>query len=139
VSLCMPLSVLCDYILISPTNLMPFFIIFCPGEGKGQLVQQTSGILTVTEGEPFFLNCSYEAKFSDTYFTFWYIQSPGWSLRFLLASYWNNSERFQAVYIPHESQQKGTFNLQRQASQLKDSAAYFCAFSSFKYTVRQNR
>ncbi|KAG8140865.1 putative T-cell receptor alpha chain V region CTL-F3 protein [Naja naja] len=64
------------------------------GGSKGQSVQQTSGILTVTEGEPFFLNCSYEAKFSDTYFTFWYVQSPGQSLRFLLAYYWNNSEGF---------------------------------------------
>ncbi|XP_060540979.1 uncharacterized protein LOC117657571 [Pantherophis guttatus] len=105
-------------------------------ETTGQSVKQTTGIVTVTEGQPVYLNCSYEAEFSATHYPFWYIQSPGQPPKHLLNSYLKTAEGFQATHNADENRKNGTFNMQNPSIQLKDSAVYFCAFGD---TVRQSR
>uniref|UniRef100_A0A8C6VSB7 Ig-like domain-containing protein n=1 Tax=Naja naja TaxID=35670 RepID=A0A8C6VSB7_NAJNA len=92
----------------------------------GQSVDQTSGIVIVTEGQSLFLKCAYEAQFSGINYPFWYIQHPGQPLEILLNEIDTKTQSFQATH--HKNKQKGTFNMQKQAIQLKDSAVYFCAF-----------
>ncbi|KAL7977666.1 hypothetical protein Chor_009615 [Crotalus horridus] len=103
-------------------------VYFCAlTRSRGQSVDQTSGIVAATEGQPVVLYCSYEAQTIGSYYPYWYIQYPGQALKFLLGSYENNAPGFQATH--HKDKKNGTFNLQKDSSQLKDSAAYFCAFS----------
>uniref|UniRef100_A0A670ZPH9 Ig-like domain-containing protein n=1 Tax=Pseudonaja textilis TaxID=8673 RepID=A0A670ZPH9_PSETE len=102
----------------------------------GQSVKQTTGILTVTEGQPVYLHCSYEAGFTGTHYPFWYIQSPDQPPKHLLDSHLKIAQGFQATHSPNENRKNGTFNMQKPTIQLKDSAVYFCAFRD---TVRQSR
>ncbi|KAL7977665.1 hypothetical protein Chor_009614 [Crotalus horridus] len=100
-----------------------------PGRSTGQSVKQASGIVTVTEGKHLSLSCSYEGQFSSSAYryTYWYIQHPGQPLKLLLSQYKKDSQGFYATHLKGEK--NGTYNLEKDASQLKDSAVYFCAFS----------
>uniref|UniRef100_A0A670ZGK9 Immunoglobulin V-set domain-containing protein n=1 Tax=Pseudonaja textilis TaxID=8673 RepID=A0A670ZGK9_PSETE len=93
----------------------------------GQSVKQISGIATVAEGQTISLNCSYEVQYSGMNYPFWYIQYPGQPLKLLLTRFNNSVLGFQATQL--ENDKKGTFNMQKQAIQLHDSAVYFCAFT----------
>uniref|UniRef100_A0A670ZG73 Ig-like domain-containing protein n=1 Tax=Pseudonaja textilis TaxID=8673 RepID=A0A670ZG73_PSETE len=86
-------------------------------------VKQASGTVTVTEGQAVSLRCSYEAQYSI--YTYWYIQHPGQPLKLLLTEYENYGQGFHATH--HKRDKNGTYNLEKEASQLKDSAVYFCA------------
>ncbi|KAL7977660.1 hypothetical protein Chor_009609 [Crotalus horridus] len=101
----------------------------------GQSVDQTSGILTVTEEQPVSLNCSYEGQFSINY-PFWYIQHPSQPLEILLTKFDNKNQDFQAIH--YENKNKGTFNMRKPAIQLQDSAVYFCAFKETEKKCRQS-
>ncbi|KAL7977670.1 hypothetical protein Chor_009619 [Crotalus horridus] len=90
------------------------------------MVNQTSGIVTVTEGQSLSLRCSYEAEYSGTNYPSWYIQHPGQPLEILLDETDNKAPGFQATH--NKTRKKGTFNMQKQTIQLEDSAVYFCAF-----------
>uniref|UniRef100_A0A8C5S614 Ig-like domain-containing protein n=1 Tax=Laticauda laticaudata TaxID=8630 RepID=A0A8C5S614_LATLA len=94
----------------------------------GQSVDQTSGLVTLTEGQTVSLSCSYEAQYTGEFDTYWYSQHPGQPLKYLLDSSVNKAQGFQATYIPHGNKLEGTFNMQKPAIQLNDSDAYFCAF-----------
>ncbi|KAL7977661.1 hypothetical protein Chor_009610 [Crotalus horridus] len=103
----------------------------CSYEGEfrrsaGQSVKQTTGTVTVIERESVFLSCSYEAEISSSFFTYWYIQQPGQPLKLLLTEYENDAQGFHATH--DEGKKNGTFNLEKKATQLEDSAIYFCAF-----------
>lgn len=91
-------------------------------------MDQPFGLVTVTEGQTVSLYCSYEAQYRGEFDTYWYIQHPGQTPKYLLDSSFNKAQGFQATHVPHENKQKGTFNMQKPALQLKDSAVYFCAF-----------
>ncbi|KAL7977663.1 hypothetical protein Chor_009612 [Crotalus horridus] len=97
-----------------------------PGRSTGQSVKQASGIVTVTEGKHLSLSCSYEVTSSAYRDTYWYIQHPGQPLKLLLSQYKKDSQGFYATH--HKGEKNGTYNLEKDASQLKDSAVYFCAF-----------
>uniref|UniRef100_A0A670ZPI7 Ig-like domain-containing protein n=1 Tax=Pseudonaja textilis TaxID=8673 RepID=A0A670ZPI7_PSETE len=101
-------------------------ILSCLGGSTGQSVNQTPGILTVTEGKPVSLNCFFEAQSDSINFPFWYIQHGSQSPELLLNEIDNKNQGFQAIH--HKNSKKGTFNTKKQATQLKDSAVYFCAF-----------
>uniref|UniRef100_A0A8C6VML5 Ig-like domain-containing protein n=1 Tax=Naja naja TaxID=35670 RepID=A0A8C6VML5_NAJNA len=99
----------------------------------GQSVKQTSGSLTVSEGKHLSLCCSYEIHFSNTVFTYWYIQYPGRPPKLLLIGYGN----VQGFHATHRAGKKnGTYNLEKDVSQLKDSFVYFCAIGD---TIRSCR
>ncbi|ETE56917.1 hypothetical protein L345_17371, partial [Ophiophagus hannah] len=111
---------LCSVLIIIITTLL--------GQSTGQSVDQTSGRVTLTEGQTVSLSCSYEAQYRGEFDTYWYIQHPGQPLKYLLDSSVNEAQGFQATHIPHGNKHEGTFNMQKPAIQLNDSAAYFCAF-----------
>uniref|UniRef100_A0A8D2IS98 Immunoglobulin domain-containing protein n=1 Tax=Varanus komodoensis TaxID=61221 RepID=A0A8D2IS98_VARKO len=88
----------------------------------GQSVDQTKGTVTVSEGDPVRLNCTYPSSYDP----FWYIQHPGLPPSLLLRLY--GTEEVNGFRAKHDSQKK-TFHLQKSAIQLQDSAVYFCAAS----------
>uniref|UniRef100_A0A670ZCP0 Immunoglobulin V-set domain-containing protein n=1 Tax=Pseudonaja textilis TaxID=8673 RepID=A0A670ZCP0_PSETE len=94
----------------------------------GQSVDQTSGLVTLTEGQTVSLSCSYEAQYRGEFDTYLYIQHPGQPLKYILDLSVNEAQGFQATYIPHGNKHEGTFSMQKPAIQLNDSAAYFYAF-----------
>ncbi|ETE58974.1 hypothetical protein L345_15297, partial [Ophiophagus hannah] len=104
------------------------------GGSTGQSVKQASGTVAVTEGQAVSLHCSYEAQYSGTINTYWYIQHPGQPLKLLLTEYENYGKGFRATH--HKGNKNGTYNLEEEASQLKDSAVYFCAIRD---TMRESR
>ncbi|CAI5791281.1 T-cell receptor alpha chain V region RL-5 [Podarcis lilfordi] len=95
----------------------------------GQSVDQTEGTVYVAQRERIFLNCSYQG---NVYYLFWYIQHPGQPLKLFLSSY---DPRANGSLLGFKAEQKkdkkdeGTFNMEKPASQLNDSAVYFCAVS----------
>uniref|UniRef100_A0A8C5RWD9 Immunoglobulin V-set domain-containing protein n=1 Tax=Laticauda laticaudata TaxID=8630 RepID=A0A8C5RWD9_LATLA len=93
-----------------PVVCLPFAITFT--YDTAQSVKQISGNLTVAEGKSLPFCCFYEIQFSNIVFTYWYIQYPGQLPKLLLRGY-GNVQGFPAT--PHKG-----------ASQLKDSAVYFC-------------
>ncbi|ETE58975.1 hypothetical protein L345_15298, partial [Ophiophagus hannah] len=103
----------------------PFWYIQHPGGSTGQLVKQASGILFVSERQLLSLYCSYETEFISSSYTYWYIQHPGQPLKLLLTEKDNEVQGFYATL--HEGKRNGTFNLEKDVSQLKDSAVCFCA------------
>uniref|UniRef100_A0A8C6VT22 Ig-like domain-containing protein n=1 Tax=Naja naja TaxID=35670 RepID=A0A8C6VT22_NAJNA len=120
--------------MLSESCLWFVFLLLPNLHMRRQSVKQTSGSLTVSEGKHLSLSCSYETQFSNTVFTYWYIQHPGQPLKFLLTEYENDGQGFHATH--HEGDKNGTYNLEKEASQLKDSAVYFCAIRD---TMRESR
>uniref|UniRef100_A0A8C6VPE5 Ig-like domain-containing protein n=1 Tax=Naja naja TaxID=35670 RepID=A0A8C6VPE5_NAJNA len=100
----------------------------------GQSVKQASGTVTVTEGQAVSLNCSYEAQYGGRIYTYWYIQHPRQPLKLLLTEYETYGKGFHAIH--HKGDKNGIYNLEKEASQLKDSAVYFCAIRD---TMRESR
>uniref|UniRef100_A0A8C5WSV6 Immunoglobulin V-set domain-containing protein n=1 Tax=Laticauda laticaudata TaxID=8630 RepID=A0A8C5WSV6_LATLA len=93
-----------------PKSPHVFFMIFFLGRRTGQSVDQTAGILIVTEGQPVSLNCSYELTKLD-----------------------NKAQGFQATH--YEDKKKGTFSMRKPAIQLKDSSVFYCALTD---TINSN-
>uniref|UniRef100_A0A4W2GNM8 Ig-like domain-containing protein n=1 Tax=Bos indicus x Bos taurus TaxID=30522 RepID=A0A4W2GNM8_BOBOX len=95
---------------------------------NGDSVNQTEGPVTVSEGAPMTLNCTYQATYS-TYYLFWYVQrlnkAPQRLLMGLTADKKVEHEGFQATLVKSDS----SFHLQKQAVQASDSAVYYCALS----------
>ncbi|XP_062814120.1 T cell receptor alpha chain MC.7.G5-like [Anolis carolinensis] len=98
----------------------------------GASVDQMDGIVTVTQGGHISIDCHYEMSSDYRATPFWYIQPLGEHPRLLLSDFGNGnlSEQFhQGFEAKHERKNK-TYNLEKKASQLNDSAVYFCACNS---------
>ncbi|XP_059129073.1 uncharacterized protein LOC131918989 [Peromyscus eremicus] len=93
---------------------------------KGDSVTQTEGLVTVTEGLPVMMNCTYQTTDSAP-FLLWYVQYPNKAPQLLLKSFTDNkrteNQGFQATL--HKS--SSSFHLQKSSVQLADSALYYCA------------
>ena len=93
---------------------------------------QTEGPVTVTEGAPRTLHCTYQTSDSDPYL-FWYVQYLNKAPQFLLKGSKANQraehQGFQATLVTSDS----SFHLQKPSVQTSDSAVYYCALSD---TVR---
>ncbi|KAJ7313095.1 hypothetical protein JRQ81_004364 [Phrynocephalus forsythii] len=98
----------------------------------GSLVSQTEDTKTVTQGEELSINCTYD---KTIYTLFWYIQRPGQSPKLFLRDTADPSDEghIQGFGAKNEKHLR-TFYLKKTASQLEDSAVYFCAGSD---TVRR--
>uniref|UniRef100_A0A8C5STF9 Immunoglobulin V-set domain-containing protein n=1 Tax=Laticauda laticaudata TaxID=8630 RepID=A0A8C5STF9_LATLA len=101
-------------------------------QSRGQLVVQTCGVVTATGGQLIVFYCSYEAQIGGSHYPYWYIQHSGQPLKLFLLWHEKNVQGFHGTV--HKGKTYGTFNLQKDASQLKGSAAYFCAFTNRKGT-----
>ena len=89
-------------------------------------MNQTEGPVTVSEGAPMTLNCTYQTADFDPYI-FWYIQHLNKAPQLLLKGWMKDQspvhEGFQATLVKSDS----SFHLQKQAVQASDSAVYYCA------------
>ncbi|CAI5791282.1 T-cell receptor alpha chain V region RL-5 [Podarcis lilfordi] len=103
----------------------PFLILAFLKRSVGQSVDQTEGIVHVAQGEGISLNCSYKGT---PYGLFWYIQHPGQPPKLFLSSY---DLRADGALLGFKAEQKTdkTYNMEKAASALTDSAIYFCAAS----------
>uniref|UniRef100_A0ACB8EWU4 Uncharacterized protein n=1 Tax=Sphaerodactylus townsendi TaxID=933632 RepID=A0ACB8EWU4_9SAUR len=102
----------------------------------GQSVNQSEGAVAVLQGNPIFLECSYQSSVSAS--PFWYIQHPGHPPRIFLKDLGKDGSEEGArrgFEADHDKKLK-TFHMKKPASQLSDSAVYFCAVSD---TVRLAR
>ena len=94
---------------------------------------QTKGLVTITEGFPVLLNCTYQTIYSDSYL-WWYVQYTNKAPQLLLRSSTDNKrtehQGFHATLLKSNS----SYHLQKSSVQLSDSALYYCAVSD---TVRE--
>ncbi|VTJ77774.1 Hypothetical predicted protein, partial [Marmota monax] len=93
---------------------------------NGDSVTQTAGLVTLVEGAPVTLNCTYQATYSGS-FLCWYVQYLDKAPQLLLKSATENqkteSQGFHATLFKKDN----SFHLQKPAVQPSDSAVYFCA------------
>ncbi|KAF5925655.1 hypothetical protein HPG69_002104 [Diceros bicornis minor] len=93
---------------------------------SGDSVTQTEGPITLSEGAPVILNCTYQTSYSAP-FLFWYVQYPNKAPQLLLKSSIENQrtehQGFQADLLMSDS----SFHLQKPSVQMSDSAVYYCA------------
>ncbi|CAM5154528.1 unnamed protein product [Eretmochelys imbricata] len=90
---------------------------------------QTQGLMTVSEGEGLRLNCSYDD--AAVYAVFWYLQFPSQPPRLLLrdpGSEDSDEGIRKGFDATHEKKHK-SFHLWKPASDVSDSATYYCAAS----------
>lgn len=124
------------FLLRQPYTLLLFF--FPAEKSAGQTVTQTEGRLTIIEGQPVFLNCTYDRSVDYQPSPFWYIQYLGQPPKLFKSTFSTPNidaslpQNFKVVYNKVEK----TFNMKKSVSQLNDSAIYFCAL---KNTVRKDR
>ncbi|CAI5791288.1 T-cell receptor alpha chain V region CTL-F3 [Podarcis lilfordi] len=100
----------------------------------GQTVEQTEGLVIIPQGSKLSLKCSFQSSFTTNY-PFWYIQHPGQAPKLFMREFskeFSDEGHLRGFSATHEKNNK-TFNLEKAAIQLNDSAAYFCAVSD---TVR---
>ncbi|XP_067325671.1 T cell receptor alpha chain MC.7.G5-like [Anolis sagrei] len=99
-------------------------------EGRvGGSVDQMDGIVTVTQGGHISIHCHYEMSSDYRASPFWYIQPLGERPRLLLSDIGNGNfseQSHQGFEAKHDRKNK-TYNLEKRAIQLNDSAVYFCA------------
>uniref|UniRef100_A0A8C0CYS7 Ig-like domain-containing protein n=1 Tax=Balaenoptera musculus TaxID=9771 RepID=A0A8C0CYS7_BALMU len=111
-------------------SVLVIFLIFRGTNGDS--VTQTEGPVTVTEGAPRTLHCTYQTSDSDPYL-FWYVQylskAPQLLLKGSKANQRAEHQGFQATLVTSDS----SFHLQKSSVQTSDSAVYYCALSD---TVR---
>ncbi|KAG6924761.1 hypothetical protein G0U57_016595 [Chelydra serpentina] len=106
---------------------MPTGFIFSPPEGaSGLSVTQTQGPVILSEGVGLRLNCSYDATVNAI---FWYVQPPGQPPRLLL---WDlgladSDEGIRKGFDATHDKKLKSFHLWKPASELSDSATYYCA------------
>uniref|UniRef100_A0ACB8EWH8 Uncharacterized protein n=1 Tax=Sphaerodactylus townsendi TaxID=933632 RepID=A0ACB8EWH8_9SAUR len=99
----------------------------------GQSVNQSEGTVVVPQGNPIFLECGYQSSLPVN--PFWYIQHPGHPPRIFLKDLGKDGseEGARRGFEADHNKNLKTFHMKKPASQLSDSAVYFCATSD---TVR---
>uniref|UniRef100_A0A8C8UBJ3 Ig-like domain-containing protein n=1 Tax=Peromyscus maniculatus bairdii TaxID=230844 RepID=A0A8C8UBJ3_PERMB len=99
---------------------------------NGDSVTQTKDLVTVTEGLPVMMNCTYKTTYSAP-FLFWYVQYPNRAPQLLLKSSTDNQRTEHQGFQATLQKSSSSFHLQKSSVQLADSALYYCALSA---TVR---
>ncbi|XP_030401591.1 uncharacterized protein LOC115642288, partial [Gopherus evgoodei] len=100
----------------------------------GNSVTQTEGTIKVCEGKPVLLNCTYEMSGSPV--PFWYVQYPHEAPHLLLAEYeaTDEEERKRRRGFSAKLERNPTsFRLNKNSSEISDSALYFCALGCGTY------
>uniref|UniRef100_A0A3Q2HHU3 Ig-like domain-containing protein n=1 Tax=Equus caballus TaxID=9796 RepID=A0A3Q2HHU3_HORSE len=95
---------------------------------RAQSVTQPKDQITVAEGNPLTVKCTY--SFSGSPYLFWYVQYPNQGLQFLLKyitgdSLVKGSYGFEAEFNKSQT----SFHLKKPSVLGSDSAVYFCAGS----------
>nr|BAE23519.1 unnamed protein product [Mus musculus] len=95
---------------------------------NGDSVTQTEGLVTVTEGLPVKLNCTYQTTYLTIAF-FWYVQYLNEAPQVLLKSSTDNKRTEHQGFHATLHKSSSSFHLQKSSAQLSDSALYYCALS----------
>uniref|UniRef100_UPI00398D6A28 Chains: A n=1 Tax=Homo sapiens TaxID=9606 RepID=UPI00398D6A28 len=98
-------------------------------------VTQKEGLVTLTEGLPVMLNCTYQTIYSNA-FLFWYVHYLNESPRLLLKSSTDNKRTEHQGFHATLHKSSSSFHLHKSSAQLSDSALYYCALSeggNYKY------
>uniref|UniRef100_A0A5F8H1G4 Ig-like domain-containing protein n=1 Tax=Monodelphis domestica TaxID=13616 RepID=A0A5F8H1G4_MONDO len=96
------------------------------GLGSAQTVTQSPPVVSVQEGQTATLNCKYSTS-DSTYFLFWYKQSPGGELIFLIRQDSYGAQNVsEGRYSVNFQKAAASIRLMISASQLGDAAVYFC-------------
>lgn len=83
--------------------------------------------MSVLEKEAVTLDCAYEGS-SYSYYLFWYKQPPSGEMIFLLhQESYNELNKTEGRYFLNFRKKASSISLTITASQLEDSAVYFCA------------
>uniref|UniRef100_A0A7N9D9S0 T cell receptor alpha variable 19 n=1 Tax=Macaca fascicularis TaxID=9541 RepID=A0A7N9D9S0_MACFA len=99
-----------------------------------QKVTQAQTEISVVEKEDVTLDCVYETR-DTTYYLFWYKQPPSGELVFLVRqNSFDEQNEINGRYYSNFQKSTSSFNLTITASQVVDSAVYFCALN--EATVR---
>uniref|UniRef100_F6UJX8 Ig-like domain-containing protein n=1 Tax=Monodelphis domestica TaxID=13616 RepID=F6UJX8_MONDO len=112
--------------IFAPTSVIGILLFF---EGSyGDSVMQTEGHVTLPEGAPFTLNCSYQT--SGVPYLFWYIQYPNEALKLLLReTSGKDQEKDNNGFWAKKIKEKSSFHLEKNSVQMGDSAVYYCVLS----------
>ncbi|EMP41703.1 T-cell receptor alpha chain V region CTL-F3 [Chelonia mydas] len=95
----------------------------------GESVNQTEGIVMVSQGDPVLLNCTYE--FPGYPSPFWYVQDPNQPLTLFLRDVGRGGadEGARRGFNAKAERKTASFHLWKPSSELSDSATYYCAVS----------
>ncbi|CAM5101077.1 unnamed protein product, partial [Natator depressus] len=97
---------------------------------NGESVTQPEDRLTVSQGAPALLKCTYDTSYIPT--LWWYQHYPNEAPRLLLGDYEASDEeesRSRRGFFATPDKQGKTFHLKKNSSELRDSAVYYCAMS----------
>uniref|UniRef100_G1QEQ6 Ig-like domain-containing protein n=1 Tax=Myotis lucifugus TaxID=59463 RepID=G1QEQ6_MYOLU len=95
------------------------------GQTHGDAVTQMEGQVTLLEGAPLTVNCTYSATGYPT--LFWYVQYPGEGPQLLLkAATVNGKGRNKGFEATYQKEPKA-FHLEKASAHQSDSAMYYCA------------
>ncbi|KAH0626239.1 hypothetical protein JD844_001084 [Phrynosoma platyrhinos] len=118
-------NLFCCHASMKPLTLLQHFCEGCAGES----VDQTEDTMTVTQGDNISIKCHYELSSDYRASPFWYIQPLREHPKLLLSHLGNvNLSEYEGFEAEHDKKHRN-FNLEKPASQLNDSAVYFCAVS----------
>ncbi|KAK7799633.1 hypothetical protein U0070_016265, partial [Myodes glareolus] len=95
---------------------------------NGDSVTQTEGLVTVTEGSPVMLNCTYQTTYAVSYIS-WYVQYPKKVPLLLLRSSTDYKRTEHQGFHATLQKSNSSFHLHKSSVQLSDSALYYCALS----------
>uniref|UniRef100_A0ABI7YRM3 Ig-like domain-containing protein n=1 Tax=Felis catus TaxID=9685 RepID=A0ABI7YRM3_FELCA len=98
---------------------------------NGDSVTQTEGSVTLFEGTPLTLNCTYQSSY--TVFVFWYVQYQNKAPQLLLKSLSENQRAEHHGFHASLVKSDGSFHLQKRSVRMSDSAVYYCVLGG---TVR---
>uniref|UniRef100_A0A2K5PH29 Ig-like domain-containing protein n=1 Tax=Cebus imitator TaxID=2715852 RepID=A0A2K5PH29_CEBIM len=104
-------------------------VIFVLGGTRAQSVTQLDGQVTVSEGAPVLLKCTYSSSVSAVYL-FWYVRHPNQGLQFLL-KYVSGSTLVKGIkgFEAEIKKSESSFHLKKSSAHVSDAAEYFCAVS----------
>uniref|UniRef100_A0A8C9D4P8 Ig-like domain-containing protein n=1 Tax=Panthera leo TaxID=9689 RepID=A0A8C9D4P8_PANLE len=97
------------------------------GQTHGDSVTQMEGPVTLSEGEPLTINCTYSATGYPN--LFWYVQYPGEGPQLLLKALTDKEKGSHKGFEATYDAKSKTFHLVKSLVQASDSAVYYCALS----------
>uniref|UniRef100_A0A667GEB0 Ig-like domain-containing protein n=1 Tax=Lynx canadensis TaxID=61383 RepID=A0A667GEB0_LYNCA len=97
------------------------------GQTHGDSVTQMEGPVTLSEGEPLTINCTYSTAVSPN--LFWYVQYPGEGPRLLLKALRDKEKGSHKGFEATLQSKSKTFHLEKSSVQASDSAVYYCALT----------
>uniref|UniRef100_H0XYM8 Ig-like domain-containing protein n=1 Tax=Otolemur garnettii TaxID=30611 RepID=H0XYM8_OTOGA len=117
-----------------PGWVLALVVSACLGSSMAQTVTQTQPEMSVPEGEPVTLNCTYDTSYTY-YRLYWYKQLHSGQMVFVIRQASEQQNARQNRFSVNFQKAAKSISLTISDSQLEDTAVYFCALE--EDTVRQ--